>query len=171
MRYSRMLEESSFANKKADYLWLLLTSSVMLLVRSLLQATCLTSSVFRPYPHLLTSHSSLLLSLSFPYTYGQDVTQRLQFRFLGFSRSVPLIYQLLWLLSPGYSMALGRLLWPILLDVGWVISAGFYGMCGYGSFWGEQLFSLSPLRSCKYECGLNHCHVVNLVTHQENLVR
>lgn len=34
MRYSRMLEESSFANKKADYFWLLLQSSVMLLVRA-----------------------------------------------------------------------------------------------------------------------------------------
>lgn len=31
MRYSRMLEESSFANKKADYFWLLFLSSVMLL--------------------------------------------------------------------------------------------------------------------------------------------
>ena len=34
MRYSRMLEESSFANKKADYFWLLLLSSIMLLVSS-----------------------------------------------------------------------------------------------------------------------------------------
>ena len=34
MRYSRMLEESSFANRKADYFWLLLQSAVMLLVRS-----------------------------------------------------------------------------------------------------------------------------------------
>lgn len=33
MRYSRMLEESSFANRKADYVWLLLLSAVMLLVR------------------------------------------------------------------------------------------------------------------------------------------
>jgi Derlin-2/3 len=32
MRYSRMLEESSFANRKADYFWLLLLSSMMLLV-------------------------------------------------------------------------------------------------------------------------------------------
>ena len=32
MRYSRMLEESSFANRKADYFWLLFLSSVMLLV-------------------------------------------------------------------------------------------------------------------------------------------
>ena len=36
MRYSRMLEESSFANKKADYFWLLLQSSVMLLVNTIL---------------------------------------------------------------------------------------------------------------------------------------
>ena len=33
MRYSRMLEESSFANRKADYVWLLILSSIMLLVR------------------------------------------------------------------------------------------------------------------------------------------
>lgn len=32
MRYSRMLEESSFSNRKADYFWLLLLSSLMLLV-------------------------------------------------------------------------------------------------------------------------------------------
>jgi len=31
MRYSRMLEESSFANRKADYFWLLFLSSLMLL--------------------------------------------------------------------------------------------------------------------------------------------
>ncbi|KAG6335965.1 hypothetical protein ID866_3118 [Astraeus odoratus] len=31
MRYSRMLEESSFANRRADYFWLLLLSSMMLL--------------------------------------------------------------------------------------------------------------------------------------------
>ena len=35
MRYSRMLEESSFANRKADYVWLLIQSAVMLLVRHL----------------------------------------------------------------------------------------------------------------------------------------
>jgi len=34
MRYSRMLEESSFANRRADYFWLLLWSSVILLVLS-----------------------------------------------------------------------------------------------------------------------------------------
>ncbi len=35
MRYSRMLEESSFANRKSDYVWLLILSSIMLLVRSI----------------------------------------------------------------------------------------------------------------------------------------
>jgi len=34
MRYSRMLEESSFANRRADYFWLLLQSSILLLVIS-----------------------------------------------------------------------------------------------------------------------------------------
>ncbi|TFK64628.1 Der1-like protein [Pluteus cervinus] len=34
MRYSRMLEESSFANRRADYFWLLLLSSIMLLCLS-----------------------------------------------------------------------------------------------------------------------------------------
>lgn len=39
MRYSRMLEESSFTNKKADYFWLLALSSIMLLVRLYLLPT------------------------------------------------------------------------------------------------------------------------------------
>jgi hypothetical protein len=38
MRYSRLLEEGSYANKKADYLWLLITCSIGLLVRSLFLA-------------------------------------------------------------------------------------------------------------------------------------
>jgi Derlin-2/3 len=48
MRYSRMLEESSFANRKADYFWLLLLSSVMLLVRihfALLRMYLISTSV------------------------------------------------------------------------------------------------------------------------------
>lgn len=36
MRYSRLLEESSFANRKADYFWLLFQSAVLLLVCPLL---------------------------------------------------------------------------------------------------------------------------------------
>lgn len=32
MRYSKMLEESAFQNRRADYVWLLMVSSVLLLV-------------------------------------------------------------------------------------------------------------------------------------------
>lgn len=61
MRYSRMLEESSFANKKADYFWLLLQSSVMLLVNTssiarfhtYSKSNCVFS--FPPYKDTITS--------------------------------------------------------------------------------------------------------------------
>lgn len=46
-----MLEESSFANKKADYFWLLLQSSVMLLVNIL---PPLHFPIFKPILNLLT---------------------------------------------------------------------------------------------------------------------
>ena len=48
MRYSRMLEESSFANRKADYFWLLFLSSLMLLVRPP-----------SPLPHAQHSHANI----------------------------------------------------------------------------------------------------------------
>ena len=57
MRYSRMLEESSFANKKADYFWLLLQSSVMLLVNTILRFPypILNLTVFFPYEDTITT--------------------------------------------------------------------------------------------------------------------
>jgi len=59
MRYSRMLEESSFANRKADYFWLLFLSSLMLLVR-------LPSPPLPVLPHLINhsipSHPQLFVS-------------------------------------------------------------------------------------------------------------
>lgn len=54
MRYSRMLEESSFANRKADYFWLLLLSSVMLLV------SCINFSSPMHLNHHGTGHVSLI---------------------------------------------------------------------------------------------------------------
>lgn len=54
MRYSRMLEESSFANKRADYFWLLLQSSIMLLVK--------LSKFF--FPDWLYSHPPCLVPVS-----------------------------------------------------------------------------------------------------------
>ena len=44
MRYSRMLEESSFANRKADYFWLLFLSALMLLVRHVTPTPTLCTS-------------------------------------------------------------------------------------------------------------------------------
>lgn len=37
MRYSRLLEENSYANRRADFLWLLLVCSSMLLVRAVVE--------------------------------------------------------------------------------------------------------------------------------------
>ena len=48
MRYSRMLEESSFANRKADYFWLLFLSSLMLLVRPSPLSYPLTQTILIP---------------------------------------------------------------------------------------------------------------------------
>jgi hypothetical protein len=49
MRYSRMLEESSFANRKADYFWLLFSSSrLMLLVRPSPPSYSLTQTIIIP---------------------------------------------------------------------------------------------------------------------------
>ncbi|KAF7424460.1 hypothetical protein PC9H_009767 [Pleurotus ostreatus] len=65
MRYSRMLEESSFANRKADYFWLLLLSSVMLLALSpLFNLPFLSSSLaFVPIYVWSRRHPSTPISL------------------------------------------------------------------------------------------------------------
>jgi hypothetical protein len=72
-----MLEESSFANKKADYFWLLLQSSVMLLVNSLptfhhFNLTALFYFQYRHYHLYLTSLSYPHPWLSFPSISGHD---------------------------------------------------------------------------------------------------
>ena len=54
MRYSRMLEESSFANRKADYFWLLFLSSLMLLVRAASSPSL--PSVLTPAHLIIFSH-------------------------------------------------------------------------------------------------------------------
>ncbi|KAI0086474.1 Derlin [Irpex rosettiformis] len=65
MRYSRMLEESSFANKKADYVWLLILSSLMLLILSPLVNLPFLSSPLAFVPIYLWSrrHPSTPISL------------------------------------------------------------------------------------------------------------
>lgn len=71
MRYSRMLEESSFANRKADYFWLLLLSSIMLLVCVLCRLQqVLILPPYRHCPPWLTFRSSPPLWPLSPYTCG-----------------------------------------------------------------------------------------------------
>lgn len=94
MRYSRMLEESSFANRKADYFWLLLQSSVMLLVRIYSPLKLLWLS-FRLCLRYLTFHSCHPLSPSFPYIYGHGDTRLHQFPYSDFLRLQHPTYQLL----------------------------------------------------------------------------
>ncbi|TDL22244.1 Der1-like protein [Rickenella mellea] len=65
MRYSRMLEESSFANRRADYFWLLLQSAIMLLALSPLFTLPFLSSPLAFVPIYIWSrrHPSTQISL------------------------------------------------------------------------------------------------------------
>lgn len=75
MRYSRMLEESSFANKKADYVWVLLLSALVLLCISPLFSLPFLSSPLAFVPIYIWSrrhpgtHISLfgLINITAPY--------------------------------------------------------------------------------------------------------
>jgi hypothetical protein len=63
MRYSRLLEENSYANRRADFLWLLIVCSAMLLVRPSLPQAC------RPrYPLLVQPQICLTVTHSVPPT-------------------------------------------------------------------------------------------------------
>ncbi|TCD70137.1 hypothetical protein EIP91_004607 [Steccherinum ochraceum] len=65
MRYSRLLEESSFANRKADYFWLLFLSALMILAISPLVTLPFLSSPLAFVPIYLWSrrHPSTPISL------------------------------------------------------------------------------------------------------------
>jgi hypothetical protein len=123
MRYSRMLEESSFANRKADYFWLLFLSSLMLLVghptSSTLPSHCKLVFYYHPrvYPHSSTSPFSPPRSPTCPSTFGPaDIPQRPS-RSLVCSPSQHLIFHLPSLHSPGCSLARGALRQAISSDV------------------------------------------------------
>ncbi len=82
MRYSRMLEESSFANRRADYFWLLLQSSIMLLVISfhLSVPAAYICNLNSASPHSSTSPSFHHRLHSFRSTSGQDDIPQLPYR-------------------------------------------------------------------------------------------
>lgn len=93
MRYSRMLEESSFANKRADYFWLLSLSSVMLLVRTHVSSFFNYVLTYgRLYPRFSICRSSPLRWLSFLFISGQDGIRRPPYLFLVCSPSRHHIY-------------------------------------------------------------------------------
>ncbi|KAI0050371.1 Der1-like protein [Auriscalpium vulgare] len=110
MRYSRMLEESSFANRKADYFWLLFLSSVMLLALSPLFNLPFLSSPLAYVPIYFWSrrHPSTpislfgLITISAPY---------LPFALVGFS----------WVLSGTWRAAASDLLGCAVGHVGWFV--------------------------------------------------
>ena len=87
MRYSRMLEESSFANRTADYFWLLLLSAFMLLVSQADGIGCTQEFIFHSrLCHLSSiSPSSHLLSHSSPSISGHVATHPHQYRCSAYS--------------------------------------------------------------------------------------
>ncbi|KAF8133273.1 Der1-like protein [Boletus reticuloceps] len=110
MRYSRMLEESSFANKKADYLWLLFLSSLMLLALSpLVNLPFLSSSLaFVPIYIWSRRHPSTpialfgIITISAPY---------LPLALVGLS----------WVISGTWKAAAGDLIGCAVGHIGWFL--------------------------------------------------
>lgn len=88
MRYSRMLEESSFANRKADYFWLLLLSSVMLLVSYINSLSSASHASWNRscHPYLISPFSPPHLPSS-PYICGRVGIHLRQYRYSACSRS------------------------------------------------------------------------------------
>jgi len=110
MRYSRMLEESSFANRKADYFWLLLLSSVMLLALSpLFNLPFLSSSLaFVPVYIWSRRHPATPISLFGFYTITAPY---LPFALVAFS----------WVLSGTWRAAAGDLMGCFVGHIGWFL--------------------------------------------------
>ncbi|ETW81728.1 hypothetical protein HETIRDRAFT_65032 [Heterobasidion irregulare TC 32-1] len=110
MRYSRMLEESSFANRKADYFWLLLVSSVMLLTLSPLFNLPFLSSPLAYVPIYMWSrrHPSTPISL---FGLVTITAPYLPFALVAFS----------WMLSGTWRAAASDLVGCAVGHVGWFV--------------------------------------------------
>jgi len=108
MRYSRMLEESSFANRKADYFWLLFLSSAMLLLLSpLFNLPFLSSSLaFVPIYMWSRRHPSTPISLFGLFTITAPY---LPLALIAFS----------WILNGSWKAAIGDLLGCAVGHVSW----------------------------------------------------
>ncbi|KAG2001828.1 endoplasmic reticulum protein [Coprinopsis cinerea AmutBmut pab1-1] len=131
MRYSRMLEESSFANRKADYFWMLFLSAIMLLgISPLFNLPFLSSPLaFVPIYVWSRRHPSTpislfgLITISAPY---------LPIALVGFS----------WILHGTWKAAAGDLLGCAVGHVGWFMrDVWSREMIG-----GPTIFSHAPVR-------------------------
>jgi len=110
MRYSRMLEESSFANRTADYFWLLLLSAFMLLALSPLVNLPFLSSPLAFVPIYLWArrHPSTPISLFGIFTISAPY---LPIALVAFS----------WILNGTWKAAAGDLLGCAVGHVGWYL--------------------------------------------------
>ncbi|RDB18002.1 Derlin-2 [Hypsizygus marmoreus] len=131
MRYSRMLEESSFANHKADYFWLLFLSSIMLLTLSPLFNLPFLSSSLAFVPIYLWSrrHPSTPISLFGLFTITAPY---LPVALVAFS----------WVLNGTWRAAAGDLVGCAVGHVGWFMrDVWTREMVG-----GKTVFSEAPVR-------------------------
>ncbi|KAG8220176.1 Der1-like protein, partial [Butyriboletus roseoflavus] len=110
MRYSRMLEESSFANRRADYLWLLLFSSLMLLALSpLVNLPFLSSSLaFVPIYIWSRRHPSTSIALFGIFTISAPY---LPIALVGLS----------WIITGTWKAAAGDLIGCAVGHIGWFL--------------------------------------------------
>ncbi|KAF9533123.1 Der1-like protein [Crepidotus variabilis] len=131
MRYSRMLEESSFANKRADYFWLLLQSAILLLcVSPLFNLPFLSSSLaFVPIYMWSRRHPSTPISLFGIITISAPY---LPAALVAFS----------WILNGTWEAAAGDLVGCAVGHIGWFIrDVWTREMVG-----GTTIFSEAPVR-------------------------
>ncbi|KAL5501469.1 hypothetical protein ACEPAF_9783 [Sanghuangporus sanghuang] len=135
MRYSRMLEESSFAHRQADYFWLLLQSAAMLLLLSPLVNMPFLSSPLAFVPIYIWSrrHPTVRISLFGVVTVTAPY---LPLALVAFS----------WLLNGTWRAAAGDLLGCAVAHLAWFVrDVWAREMVGGQGFWNEAPDGLKRL--------------------------
>ena len=159
MRYSRMLEESSFANKKADYFWLLLQSSIMLLVNTFFISLFLQSNfesncfffptkILSPLFNLPFLSSSLAFVPIYLWSRRHPSTPISLFGLITITAPyLPVALVLFsWILSGTWKAATGDLVGCAVGHIGWFLrDVWTREMVG-----GTSVFSEAPVRLCVY---------------------
>lgn len=133
MRYSRMLEESSFANRKADFLWLLILSAVLLLIISPLVTLPFLSAPLAFVPIYLWSRSHPATQLSL-FGLINITAPYLPLALVGFS----------WLINGSYHAAAGDLVGCAVGHVAWFLKDVWMREALGGDTWATK--APGPLR-------------------------